>query len=373
MKRVLVIGATGMFGQRLARHIAAHGPDVELIVTSRSRARAERLAREIGATGVALDTRRNLPKVLWDLHPFAAVDCSGPFQGMDHATARAVVARGTHAIDLADARDYLLGYRDALDRPARENGVAALAGASSTPALSGAVARRLVEGWTRVDTLDFAIVPGGRSEVGPAVLEAVTSYAGRPVPTWRDGALTTTTGWRGGRSIDVEGLGRRRVADVETVDAERLGPLFAVRDRVTFAAGLEAGVEQRGLEALAALRARGRVGDVRPLLPLLRAGRRLTRLFTGDCGGMVVRAQGVAHGRSVARSWTLVARDDDGPQVPTLAAAAALRALVEGRVAPGARLADEALTLDAIMAEARPYRIETRLDGDDVAAPALAA
>ena len=88
---------------------------------------------------------------------------------------------------------------------------------------------------------------------------------------------------------------------------------------------------------------------------------------------MVVRAAGVAHGQSVTRTWTLVARDDDGPQVPTLAAAAALRALVEGRVAPGARLVDEVLPLDAIMKEAAPYRIETRLSGDDVASLPVAA
>ena len=370
MKRVLLIGGTGVFGRRLAHHLARHGPSMDLVVTSRSAARAEALAREIGARGTALDTRADLAATLRSLHPFVVIDCSGPFQGLDHGTARAAIEAGAHAVDLADARDYLRGYGTALDGLAREHGVAALGGASSTPALSGAAARALTEGWKRVDTLDFAITPGGRSEVGPAVLQAVLSYAGRPVPVWKGEAI----GWSGGHRVEMPGLGPRRIAPVETADAEWLGPLLGVRERVSFGAGLESAIEQRGLEALAWFRERGWIDDPAPVLPLLRAARRLTRITTSDRGGMALWASGSdARGRAVRASWSLVATHDDGPQVPALAAAAAVRALLTDEIDPGARLADEVLALETILAEAAPYRIATRVrcEGAEEAIPDL--
>ena len=376
-RRILILGGAGVFGSRLARHLAGHPEDLggaELIVTSRDAGRAERLAgvlRGLGgppARGLAVDTREGWPGVLTSLAPWAVVDCSGPFQGAGHAVAEATLRAGAHAIDLADARDYLAGY-PALDAIARRVGVTGLAGASSTPALSGAVARRLTRGWSRVEAVEIAIVPGGRSEVGRAVLDAVLSYAGRPVPVWREGRLASTTGWTGARTITVPGLGRRRVAPVETFDAERLGPALGA-SRVAFRAGLESTPEQRGLELLAWLRRRGLGPDPRRLAGILHAARRLTRLTTGDTGGMVVTATGF---RAVAPSgaqapcratWTLLARRDHGPQVPTLAAAAALRALARGELAPGARLADEDLSLARIEAEMSPYAIETRVEAD---------
>ena len=374
-RRILILGGTGVFGSRLARHLARH-PDglagAELIVTSRDGARAARLAAELhgrdGArvVGMAVDTREGWPAALEAAMPWAVVDCSGPFQDAGHTVAEAALRSSAHVIDLADARDYLAGHAAALDGAARAAGRVALAGASSTPALSGAVARRLTDGWSRVETIDVAIVPGGRSEVGPAVLAAVLGYAGRPVPVWRDGRLVFTPGWIGAGRVELPGLGARRVAPVETMDAERLGPSLRVTDRVSFRAGLESMPEQLGLEVLARLRRRGLVGDPRRLAGPLRALRRITRLTTGDEGGMIVAATGRRAGPDGRESpwgatWTLLARRGDGPQVPTLAAAAALRALARGELAPGARLADEVLALDAIEAEMTPHAIETRI------------
>ena len=58
---------------------------------------------------------------------------------------RACIAAGIHYLDLADARDFV-GRIGALDAAARAAGVAIISGASSLPALSGAVARRLAAG-----------------------------------------------------------------------------------------------------------------------------------------------------------------------------------------------------------------------------------
>lgn len=365
-RRVLLIGGTGVFGRRLARHLAAI-PGLELLITSRDAAKARALASAIvpvaGTTisGLGFDHRRDPAAEMARLTPWLVIDASGPFQGADYEVPRAALSAGAHVVDLADARDYILGYGAALDGLARERGLVALAGASSTPALSAAAVAALTTGWQRIDTIDIAITPGGRSEVGEAVIAAIVSYAGRPIPIWREGMLQDTHGWLESRRIAMPGLGNRRVAAVETVDAQWLGPRLKVRSRVAFRAGLESPIEQWGIMALAWLRRHGAIGKLDMLIPALLAARRITRLPTSDRGGMLVAVGGLdAEGRLRRACWSLLAERGDGPHVPTLPAAAALRALLDGRLAPGARPAAGALTLAEIEAEVAPYAITTR-------------
>lgn len=365
-RRVLLIGGTGVFGQRLARHLAAF-EGLDLVVTSRSEASARELAQSItpvagtSVTGIGLDHRRDLGRRLAELAPFVVIDASGPFQGAGYAVPRAALEAGAHVVDLADARDYILGYGPALDALARERGRVALAGASSTPALSAAAVAALTQGWRRIDAVDIAITPGGRSEVGRAVIAAILSYAGRPIPVWREGELQETTGWLDSRSVTMRGLGRRRVASVETVDAQWLGPGLSVRSRVTFRAGLESRIEQGGLMTLAGLRKAGILGAPEGWISALLAARRITRLPTSDRGGMMVAVTGLdTEGRPRRANWSLLAVKGDGPQVPTLPAAAAVRSLLAGGTAPGARPAAGTLSLEAIEAEMKPYAIDTQ-------------
>lgn len=368
-KRVVIIGGTGVFGKRLARHICGW-PGLEIVLTSRDAAKAQTLAAQIAAelpgarvSGVALDHRHGLQDALIALAPWAVVDASGPFQGADYATTTAALRAGAHVLDLADARDYLAGYGAALNALASEKGLVALAGASSTPALSGAVVAALTQGWTRIDTIDIAITPGGQSEVGPAVIEAILTYAGKPIPAWRTGALAHVFGWGEGRWVAMPGLGRRLVAAVETLDAQDLGPRYRVQSRVSFSAGLESLPEQLGLMALARLRRWGLCKNVKTWVPWLLQGRTLTRLITSDWGGMRVDVTGLdADGRATRARWSLVVGQNHGPQIPTLPAAAVLKALLNGTLPPGARAATEALPLEAIEAEMAPYAIRVTRD-----------
>lgn len=375
MKRVVLVGATGVFGRRLAHHLVRMG-GFELILTSRTAAKAEALAVELATAngsavrGVAFDRDRDLIASLAALAPWLVIDASGPFQGASYELPAAALILGAHVVDLADARKYLAGYPAALDELAKARGLVALAGASSTPALSAAAARDVTEHWQRIDTIDIAITPGGRSEVGPAVIAAVLSYAGRPVPIWREGTLQETMGWGSGEAVAMPRLGSRRVAPVETIDAQTLGPGLAVRSRVSFSAGMESVIEQWGLGVLARLHRRGWLADPGALAPCLLAARTLTRLGTSERGGMCVSVSGLdAKGRPRAAYWFLLAENDDGPQVPVLAAAAAVRALLAGTLAAGARSAAEALDLAAIEAEMAPYSLTTSQDEISRGAP----
>ena len=368
-KTVLLVGATGIFGGRLAQHLCQDFTGIDLVVTSRNGARAQHLADALAATaaipvkGVAFDTGGDLATQLAALKPWAVIDCTGPFQTADYRLAEAAIASGAHIIDLADAEAYLTGYREHLHGLAKAAGVLAIAGASSTPGLSGAVIAAICDDWQGIDDIDMAIVPGGRSAVGQSVIEAVLSYAGQPVTVYRNGTLDVETGWRQGHEIDLPGLGRRRVALVETADAALLNRRYSITGSIRFHAGLEATVEQRGMEALAWLRHRHLLGDVARLVPWLQKARGLTRLVTGDRGGMMVDV----HGRDAAgiarhARWTLVAVDDDGPYVPVMATATALALLLDAPPAAGAWLAGDLLLLDAIEAQMTGYAITTALE-----------
>jgi hypothetical protein len=366
--RVLLIGGTGVFGKRLARHLATFD-ELDLILTSRDAEKAQAFARSVRhangtrVSGIGLDRRHGLAAQLAEIVPWLVIDASGPFQGAGYDAPRAALEAGAHVVDLADARDYIVGYGAALDELARLHGRVALAGASSTPALSAAAVIELTKGWRRIDSIDIAIAPGGRSEVGAAVIAAILTYAGLPVPVWREGELQETTGWLDGRVLAIPRLRRQRVAAVETVDAQSLGPALAVTSHVAFYAGLESRIEQRGLSALARLRRAGLIGRLEGLIPLLLAARRPTRITTSDRGGMLVAVAGLDEAGDLRHArWSLLAERDHGPQAPTLAAAAAVRAIRERLLAPGARSAAGALPLARIEAEMAPYAISTEIE-----------
>ncbi len=371
-RRILLIGGTGVFGRRLAANLSRF-EGLELLIVSRRQPKADAVAAALAPAkaivrGVEMDHRKALRQSLTFLRPWLVIDASGPFQEAGYGIPQAAVEAGAHVIDLADACAYLRAYVETLDAPARAAGVAALAGASSTPALSGAVLRALAGDWRRIDTVEIAITPGGRSEVGQSVVSAVLGYAGQPVPLWREGRLQSTPGWCHGRVIDIPGLGRRRVAPVETFDAERIGNRYAVASRIVFEAGLEAAVEQRGLEWLARLRRAGWIGDPRPLAWLLSKARRWTRATSGDTGAMVVDVTGLdAQARPCRARWSLLATQDEGPHVPTLPAVALVRDLLRDGTPPGARIAADAVSLPAIEAEMARHAITTQRDAQPLA------
>ncbi|MEP3276338.1 MAG: DUF4166 domain-containing protein [Stappiaceae bacterium] len=365
-KRVLLIGGTGQFGRRLAHHLATN-PQISLTIAGRNQHKIDALVAQLNSKtsaadidGLVLDHHKDLDGTLATLAPWLVVDTSGPFQNADYYVAKASLEAGAHIIDIADARSYLMGYTDALDALACEKGLCALAGASSTPALSAAVVADLTREWQRIDTIDLAITPAGRSAVGRAAIEAALSYAGHSIPGWEAGGPAEVRGWADGQSIVMPGLGKRRVARVETADADYLGNKFQVRSRIAFYAGLESILEQRGMETLAYCCKNGWIDNLTAFAAPLQAARQMTRLTTSESGGMLVRIGGIDKSGTFCRAeWSLLAQNGDGPSVPVLPAAAAISKLLKQPVDPGARIADDCLSLAEIETEMAPYAIAT--------------
>ena len=331
--RVLLVGAAGSFGRRLAEGLAAE-PGIRLILAGRRRASLDGLRARLGGTPqvCVLDRDRITPADLRALGAAVVIDAAGPFQDSRTTLIEAAIDAGCHYLDLADGRDFV-AHIHRFGAAAQRANVAVLSGASSTPALSHAVLDELTEGWRRIDVLRVAISPGNRAPRGLSVLRAILSWAGRPVAVFRDGGWTTAPGWGGTREIDIPGLGPRLAALCETPDLDLLVTRYQPRHTAEFLAGLELPVLHHGL-ALATWPVRK--GWLRSLAPLARPFRVLAALlrpFGSDRGGMVVEAAGRdADDRPVRARWSLVAGAGRGPWVPTLPALALVRRFRDKRL-----------------------------------------
>jgi hypothetical protein len=345
MKRVLLIGSTGTFGSRLAKHLAAM-PELHLFLASRDAARAEKIAitlkandAKAGVSTVALDVKRNLATVLQKVEPWLVIDTSGPFQTSSYDVARAALQAGAHYLDLADAREFLAGVETALNDLATEKNLVARAGCSTTPAITSAVVDQVTQGWKRIDTIDVAIIPGGNNTVGPALVEAVLLQAGAPIDQFRHGATDRVYGWQKSKKVHLPGLGSFRAAPAETIDPVLMPQRYAVTSRMNFRAGLVSALEQRGFETIAWFRRRGLFQRVGLLGKMLVQGRKLTRLWCHDRGGLVIAVTGLdAEGHWTKATWSLLAQKGNGPHVPILPIVAAVKMLLGGKLAPGARM-----------------------------------
>lgn len=373
-RRVLLVGATGVFGSRLAAMLA-RVPDLHLILAARRpeplQALQDRL-RTVGADVeiVVLDRRyANLDS----LRPWLVVDAAGPFQGADYSLALAAVRAGAHYVDLADARDFVAGFPDALHAAAVEAGVLAVTAASSTPALSHAALDRITEGWLEIDDVRVAISPGARAPRGRAVVESILSYVGRPVRLFDGGRWTSAPGWSRLRRLPMPGLGRRWCSLCETPDLDLLPQRFAIRRSALFLAGLELAPMHLGLAALGLLVRWRLLPSLRPLVGPLRAVAGLLAPLGSDRGGMIVEARGRdAAGQPAHARWSLWAEANAGPNVPPAPAAALITAEAnEAETRRGAYTAAGLLDLDAILAPLAGLPIQTRRDEGWPASPVL--
>ena len=378
-KRIVLVGASGVFGQRLAAMIA-RWPDVVLVLAARNLAPLEALAADLAKPKPAARIEvarldRLDPQGLTALGAWAVVDAAGPFQGQDHAFPRAVLRARAHYIDLADARDFVGGFEAALDGDTRAAQRWAITGASSTPALSHAALDAMTAGWTRIDRVEAAISPGARAPRGLSVIRAILAWAGGPVRLFADGRWTTRPGWSGPRRIAFPGLGRRWASLAETPDLDLLPARFHVRRDAIFRAGLELSILHLGLWTLSLLRRARLVPTLDPLAVVLGEAAGLVAPLGTDRGGMVVSAEGLdAGGAPRLARWSLCAEAGSGPHTPAAPAAATLRALLDGKLGePRATPCVGLVELDAILHELRGLPIRTQLESQRPDTPGLFA
>lgn len=362
--RVVLIGATGVFGSRIARRLAGD-PRFMLILVGRQRSALEALREEVGDASVEVATldvaALDLPTALARLAPQLLIHTAGPFQGQDYRVAEACLACGSDYIDLADGRDFVSGI-GRLDERARQAGRLLVSGASSVPALSSAVVDALLPRFSALQSIEHAINPGNRTPRGDATVASILGYCRRPIRVWRDGRWQHVHGWMSGKR-QLFPFGRRRVGVCEVPDLELFPARYPQVRTVLFRAGLELPLLQWGTWCAAWLVRLGLVCSLAAYAPRLsRFSERFMR-FGSDVGGMVVELAGLGiDGAPLRLRWWLDAAAGDGPQVPVTPAVVLTQRLADGLVmAKGAQPCMGLLTLDQLTDGFTGYALNTGL------------
>jgi Domain of unknown function (DUF4166) len=353
MLRVLILGGYGTFGGRLARLLAGD-ERLDLVIAGRSLAAGQAFCVSLNgqASAAAFDRDGDVESQLRALVPDLVVDASGPFQlygGDPYRVVRASLALGMSYLDLADGSDFVEGITQ-FDAQARARGVFVLSGVSSFPVLTAAVTRALSRDMYRVEAVVAGIAPSPHVEVGLNVIRAIASYAGKPVV----GADGTMLGYGliAARRFTIAPPGAmplwpRRFSLVDAPDLRALPRLWPGLRTVFTGAGPVPGIMHRALSACAWLVRLRLLPSLTSFAPFIHRTRRV--LTWGEHrGGMFVVVEGMGAGdRAIARSWHLIAEGDEGPFIPSMAAAAVVARCRDGDPpAPGARAAVTELELD---------------------------
>lgn len=331
--RVLLVGATGVFGRRLAGQLMRED-GVSLILAGRDIERLKRLRAGLGGGGevTCLDRETASSADLRSIGANVVIDAAGPFQFGGMSLIPAAIGAGCDYIDLADCRRFV-GNVGRFDSDAREAGIAVLSGASTTPALTHAVVDQMVREWREVTAVRIVVCPGNRVPRGLSVVRAVLSYAGKPVRVFRCGKWVVEPGWGRARSVELPGLGSRLASICETPDLDLLVERYQPRKTAEFLAGLELSVLHRAL-AVAGLAVRmGLISSLERIARPARFAAALLERFGTDEGGMLVEVSGRDGAGTLQEArWSLIARSGLGPIIPTLPALALVRKIRDGRL-----------------------------------------
>ncbi|WP_426690375.1 saccharopine dehydrogenase NADP-binding domain-containing protein [Rhodanobacter ginsengiterrae] len=359
--RVVLIGAAGVFGSRIASQLAGD-PRFRLTLAGRRLDRLVLLRDALGDASVqlaALDvTAPGLVGELAALQPQLVIHAAGPFQQQDYRVAEACLACASDYVDLADGRDFVSGF-GRLDGQAKAAGRLLVSGASTVPALSSAVVDSLLPRFAVLDVIEHAISPGNRAPRGDATVAAILGYCGRPVTYWRDGRWQTGHGWMHTRRA-IFPFGRRWLGLCEVPDLELFPQRYPDVRTVIFRAGLELKRLHFATFAAAWL---VRLGLIRDLARHATRLRRVSEWFLGagsDVGGMLVELTGRdAQGRPLRLRWSLSAATGDGPQIPATPAVVLARKLADGKLAlHGAMPCMGLFTLDEALAALDAFAID---------------
>lgn len=351
--KILILGGYGVFGGRLI-HLLSDMDSLEIIVTGRSKDKAEAFCRTTTSTATLIPIGLDREDILTGLNkyrPDILVDASGPFQnyGNDpYHVIKACLKAGVHYMDFADAADFVFGV-SAFDEQARKAGLVILSGVSSFPVLTAAVVSEFQKSM-KVQSVRGGIAPSPYAGIGLNVMKAVVGYAGGPVKLKRGGQEIEAKGLTESMRYTIAPPGFLPLRNIHfsLVDVPDLQVIPAENPSITdiwMGAGPVPESLHRILNVLAKTRALFRLPSFSVFSPLFFRVLNLMK-FGEHRGGMFVEAEGISKGKPVKKSWHLLAEGDDGPLIPSMAIEGLIRMWCVGdKPKNGARAATNALSL----------------------------
>lgn len=355
LQRVLVLGGYGAFGGRVAARLARVA-GVEVIIAGRSRERALDAAMELEivvgtqVTARRLDATTVTAADLASIGATVLINASGAYQHQDYRLARACIAAGVHYLDLADARAFVTGIR-MLDAEARRAGVLVVSGASTVPAVSGAVLDAYAPQFASLDTVTTVISPSNSFDPGLATARSILSTLGRPIPNGPE--REPVHGWQGLRRQLLPGLGARWIGHCDAPDRDLFAQKYPGLKSANVYAALEVGAFHLGLWGLSWLARGGLVRNPEILARPLLAMKRTLGFLGSDRGGMAVTLDGLdGDGMPKRLGWHLVAGKGHGPYIPATPSVLLAKVLLNGTLQTrGAMPCVGLFTLDEFLTE----------------------
>ena len=362
--RVLIIGGYGNFGSFITRSLACD-KNIQLIIAGRSIEKAKALNAELDAINkpesIALDITKDLKSDLNAIRPKITIHTSGPFQAQGYDVAEACIGAGSHYIDLADGRNFVLGISQ-LNQRAKETGVLVVSGASSVPCLTAALVDHYKPMFKAVETLDYGITTAQKTARGLATTTTILSYTGRPFKTLIDGSMQNVYGWQDLHHRDYPVLGRRLLGNCEIPDLDIFPTRYPSLKTIRFYAGLELPLVHLSLWLISGLVRIGLIRNLKSAAPLLlRISILFDRFGTAD-SALHMMLDGVdANGSSRRLSFSLTALKGDGPYIPCIPAILLTRKLASGDLdKTGATACLDLITLDEYLGSLKDLNITWR-------------
>lgn len=330
----MVLGGYGNFGKRIVHALVAKGIEVQIV--GRNLGKATKLAKEAGklSTPLCFDVTQDLADALQTHSPSVLVNTVGPFQAQGYDVARVAISNGVHYIDLADGREFVCGVSE-LDALAKETGVAVISGASTVPALSDAVVSEFAQEFSSIELLKYGISPGQGAERGLATTQGILSYVGKPLAPFAS-IQDRVFGWQNLYRQHYPGLGNRWMANCEIPDLDLLPQRHDIKT-IQFSAGLELGLLHLGLWAMSWIVLMGLPIKLEKFAPILLKMSNWFNGFGSSDGGMhiVLRGKSVKDPKEdIERRWFIIARNGDGPHIPTIPAILLAERLALGEKMP---------------------------------------
>ena len=363
MRSVIILGGYGNFGKRIALALVKSG--IAIIIAGRNASKAQALSDKLkkhhpeAKIKLAIfDAQADLANQLQNLKPAIAINTVGPFQTSDYAIAKTCIQQKTHYIDLADGRDFVTGIT-ALDQQARKADIAVISGASTVPGLSSAIVEKYKDRFSEIHTLKYGISPGQKAERGLATIRGILTYLGRPIKP-ASGSNKTRYGWQDIYRQDYPILGKRWMANCDIPDLDLLPQKYNIKE-IQFSAGMESLPLHLGIWLVSWL--------VRLGLPLNLPKHanfllRLSHLFDWlgtDNGGLHMVIKGSdKNAQPYELKWFIIAKDGDGPQIPTIPAIILAKKLASGELTyRGAKPCIGLVRLEEYLQELEAFNIKT--------------
>ena len=356
--RVLVLGGYGNFGLLIVKKLAQI-PNVEAIVAGHNLKKAEAVAKRHGSHAAHVDSKSDkLADRFRELQIKVVINTVGPFQNQNYHVAQSAIDAGIHYIDIADAREFVLGISK-LDAAAMEKEVMVVSGASSVPTLAAAVIDLHLSEFEQLQVIDYGISSSEKTP-GAATVQAVMGYVGKPFRQWRDGAWKWVHGWQStGRHRFASSVGTRWFGNCDVPDLEIFPQRYPGVKTVRFRAGLGLRTTHCGLWWLSWLVRFKLLRSAKALSGLLTKVAVLLQPLGNGRSGMFVKLSGMGkNGQPLTRVWELSAANNDGANIPGMAAVALVRKLADGKFwGKGATPCIDIVSLDEYLYELRDFAV----------------